>query len=170
MNDETRTHYRKAFNSPYLSSADIVDPVTVTIQCVTLEVDRTKKTKDLFNTAHFAEREIRQGEALKPMILNATNSKLLAELTGSKWIDDWQGVPIEVYVDGHVRFGKETVEGLRLRKPVAGAGELESWRGTALEGYTALQARYKDDPPSGAFWKQHAHSLKLAAQKVDNPQ
>lgn len=116
MNDQTKTHYRKAFDSPYLSSADIVDPVVLTIKRVTLEPDRTKKTKDEFNTAWFMEREIRPGEPLKPMILNATNSKMLAKLTGSKWIDDWQNVPVTIYVDSNVRFGKETVEGLRVEK------------------------------------------------------
>lgn len=120
MTDETKTHYRKAFDSPYLSSADIVDPVLLTIKRVTLEVDRTKKTKDAFNTAWFAEHELRPGERLKPMILNATNSKFLAALTGSKWIDDWHGVQVTVYVDGAVRFGKETVEGLRLAAPDSG--------------------------------------------------
>lgn len=70
-----KTHYRKAFDSPYLSSADIVDAVVLTVSHVTLSIDATKKTKDLFNTAHFVEKEIRRGEKLKPMILNATNSK-----------------------------------------------------------------------------------------------
>lgn len=114
--NEDKTHYRKAFDSPYLSSADIVDPIVVTVRRVTLEADKTKKTKDLFNTAYFAEPEIRPGEKLKPMILNATNSKMLAQITGSKWIDDWSNVPITIYVDNHVRFGKETVEGLRISK------------------------------------------------------
>ncbi|MGB3070943.1 MAG: hypothetical protein WBC18_20490 [Ottowia sp.] len=110
-----KTHYRKAFDSPYLSSADIVDAVILTVKRVTLELDRTKKTKDRFNTAWFVEREIRAGEPLKPMILNATNSKTLARIAGSKFIDDWNNIQIVVYVDGAVRFGKETVEGLRIR-------------------------------------------------------
>ena len=54
-----KTHYRKAFNSPYLSSADIVEPTDLTISHVRLEPDKTKKTKDLLNTAYFKEREIR---------------------------------------------------------------------------------------------------------------
>ena len=109
------THYRKVFDSPDLSSADIVEPTTLTIGRVTQEVDKTKKTKDVFNTAYFAERELRPGEKLKPMILNATNSKEVAKITGSPFIEDWQGVRIVVYVDKAVRFGKDTVEGLRLR-------------------------------------------------------
>ena len=109
-----KTHYRKAFDSPYLSSADIVEPTVLTVHHVSLESDKTKKTKDMFNTAHFVEREIRAGEKLKPMILNATNSKTMAALTGSKFINDWLNVRITVYVDGAVRFGKDTVEGLRI--------------------------------------------------------
>lgn len=120
MNDETKTHYRKAFDSPYLSSADIVEPTTLTIRHVRLEPDKTKKTKDLFNTAYFAEKEIRPGEKLKPMILNATNSKTLKMLTGSAFIDDWQGVSVTVYVDSQVRFGKEVMEGLRIRQQAPG--------------------------------------------------
>ncbi len=111
---DTKTHYRKAFDSPYLSSADIVDAMQFTISSVKLEADQTKKTKDLFNTAHFVEKEIRPGEKLKPMILNASNSKTLKNLTGSPFIEDWKNVPIMIYVDHNVRFGKETVEGLRI--------------------------------------------------------
>ena len=114
MNNESKIHYRKAFDSPYLSSADIVEPTVLTVARVTLESDKTKKTKDSFNTAYFVEKEIRKGETLKPMILNASNSKTMKQLTGSAFIDDWQNVRITVYVDCNVRFGKETVEGLRI--------------------------------------------------------
>jgi len=109
-----KTHYRKAFDSPYLSSADIVEPTALTISYVRLEPDHTKKTKDLFNTAYFSEKELRKGEKLKPMILNATNSKIMRKHVGSPYIDDWENIPVTVFVDGNVRFGRETVEGLRL--------------------------------------------------------
>lgn len=109
-----KTHYRKAFDSPYLSSADIVEPVVLTIAHVALEPDRTKKTKDLFNTAHFVEREL-GGMKLKPMILNATNSKTLKAITDSPYIEDWQNVKVTVFVDPNVKFGKEIMEGLRIR-------------------------------------------------------
>lgn len=109
-----KTHYRKAFDSPYLSSADIVEPTVLTVAYVALETDHTKKTKDKFNTAHFVEKELRPGEKLKPMILNATNSKTMKMLTGTPFIEDWQNVAITVYVDSNVKFGKESVEGLRI--------------------------------------------------------
>lgn len=111
---ETKTHYRQAFNSPYLSSADIIETATLTIKHVKLELDQTKKTKDLFNTAYFVEKEIRPGETLKPMILNASNSKTMRNLADSAFIDDWQNIRVTIYVDTNVRFGRETVEGLRI--------------------------------------------------------
>ena len=115
MTQQNKTHYRKVFDSPYLSAADIVEPVVLTIRCVQVEADKTKKTKDKMNTAYFVEREIRAGEPLKPMILNATNSKMVAKITGSPFLEDWGGVSVEIYVDHNVRCGRETVEGLRIR-------------------------------------------------------
>ena len=116
QNIKDKTHYRKAFNSPYLSSADIVGDTGLTIKYVKLEPDKSKKTQDSFNTAYFSEKELRPGEPLKPMILNAGNSKIMRDITGSSFIDDWINVPVTVWVDHAVRFGRDTVEGLRLRK------------------------------------------------------
>lgn len=129
---ETKTHYRKAFDSPYLSSADIVEPIVLTVQHVSLEADHTKRTKDLFNTAYFTEPEIRPGEKLKPMILNAMNSKAMHTITGSPFIEQWCNVKIEVYVDPNVRFGKDIVEGLRIRShklPLLTPDNKKMWEG-----------------------------------------
>lgn len=108
------THYRKVFDSPYLSSMDVVEPITLTISRVTQEPDKTKKSKDKFNTAYFVEKFIRAGEKLKPMILNATNSKMMAGITGSPFIEDWNNIRVTVYVERGIKFGRETVDGLRL--------------------------------------------------------
>ena len=148
MSNETRTHYRKAFNSPYLSSADIVGTIVLTIARVDLAGDQTKKTKDMFNTAHFVEKELREGEALKPMILNAHNSKIMRDLTGSHYIDDWINVPVTIYVDPNVRFGRDTVEGLRIspqapviEKPVLTPDNTAVWAKavTAFKTYGNLE-------------------------------
>ena len=117
---QSKTHFRKAFDSPYLSSADIVEPTILTVSHVTLELDRTKKTKDRFNTAWFVEKELRPGESLKPMILNATNSKTMKDLAQSPFIDDWNNVRVTIYVDRNVKFGKETMEGLRIHPKAPG--------------------------------------------------
>lgn len=135
-----KTHYRKAFNSPYLSSADITAPTVLRIASVRLEIDKTKKTKDHFNTAYFAEKELRPGETLKPMILNATNSRTMKNLTESAFIDDWLDVAVTVYVDSNVKMMGATVEGLRIstEKPRLSKPELtpksKNWK-SAVEAY-----------------------------------
>lgn len=167
-----KTHYRKAFDSPYLSSADIVDPVVLTIRHVRLEADATKQSKDHFNTAHFSETHIRPGEKLKPMILNATNSAFLAKLTGSKWIDDWNNVAVIVYVDPNVRFGKETVEGLRLAKPaerpVVPDALLDAANLAAESGTTVYSDFWsKTGPQNRKLLAGHHESLKKKAADAD---
>lgn len=137
-----KTHYRKAFDSPYLSSADIVEPTVLTVARVALEPDRTKKTNDKFNTAYFAEKEIRPGEKLKPMILNATNCKTMRKLTGSPFIEDWKDVRVTVYVDHNVRFGKETLEGLRISP---NAPERKALTPANKKGWENAKTAYKRD-------------------------
>ncbi len=110
----SKTHYRKVFDSPYLAAADLVEDTILTISRVEVKPDETKKTKDLFNTAYFVEKELRPGEKIKPMILNAQNSKVVSILAGSKFIEDWKDIPVTIYVDPNIRFGKDIVEGLRI--------------------------------------------------------
>ena len=132
MNTE-KTHYRKAFKSPYLSSADIVGPTNLTISHVVLKGDASKKSKDLFNTAYFVEKEIRRGEPLKPMILNVVNSKMLYSITGSHFLEDWAGARVEVRVQGGIKFGRDVVEGLRIypqkARPVINPNNKKQWEG-----------------------------------------
>jgi hypothetical protein len=142
-NENEKTHYRKAFNSPYLSSADIVAPTNLTISHVTYANDATKKTKDKFNTAHFVEKEIRKGEKLKPMILNATNCKTLKSLTSTPYLEDWVNVPVTIYVDTNVKNRGKTVEGLRIspvppvtQKPVLTKADTETWN-NAIQSFKA---------------------------------
>lgn len=113
-----KTHFKKAFDSPYLSSADITETTILTISHVKLEKNKAGRKDEKHNTAYFVEKEIRPGEALKPMVLNVTNSKTMKSLTGSAFIDDWQNVPVSIYVDPSVKFGRDMVEGLRIsQKP-----------------------------------------------------
>lgn len=116
-----KTHYRKAFKSPYLSSSDIVGEITLTVVRVGFEKDLTKRTSESFNTIHFKEREIRRGEKMKPMILNVGNTEILRALAGgSKYLEDWQlNIPISIYVQPGVKFGRDTVDGLRIKPEVA---------------------------------------------------
>lgn len=139
---EVKTHYRKAFNSPYLSSADIVEPTVLTIKHVKLEADKTKRTQDHFNTAYFVEKELRPGQELKPMILKVHNSNVVKTLAGSVYIGDWNDIAVTIYVDHNVRFGRDTVDGLRIRP------ESPRQKGTLQRGtkqWESAVAAYKRD-------------------------
>lgn len=106
-----KTHWRKVFKSDYLSSADIDEKdVNLTISHVRLENCKTQSGNKQCNVAHFKE------SGVKPMILNVTNSKLIKKFSGNhNHLEDWKNIPITVYVDTNVRFGQDTVEGLRIR-------------------------------------------------------
>lgn len=165
---DNKTHFRKAFDSPYLSSADLVGPTVLTISHVTLEKDRTKKTPELFNTAWFVEKELRPGERLKPMILNATNSKTMKELTGQPFIEDWSGTRVTVYVDHNVKFGKETMEGLRISKKAPGRETLTPADTKRWEG--AKKAYRRDSSLDSVLAKvdiSAEHQAQLIAECAD---
>ncbi len=50
------------------------------------------------------------------MILNVTNSKVVMGFSGGgRDTDTWKNIPVAIYADPKVRFGKDTVEGLRIR-------------------------------------------------------
>ena len=53
-------------------------------------------------------------DADKPMILNATNAKMIAKLTKSNYLEDWEGHKIQIGVEKVKAFG-DVVEALRVR-------------------------------------------------------
>lgn len=113
---EKKTHYRKAFNSPYLSAADIVEPTVLTVAKVAFEPDKTKRTKENFNTVYFSEKNLPSGEQNKPMILNSGNNETMRIFAGgSKYLEEWVlGFKVTIFAVDNVRFGKDVVSGLRI--------------------------------------------------------
>lgn len=108
-----KNHWREAFKSDYLSFLDIPEgqDIVVTIKELKLEhVKGKKKGENFCNIAYFEE-------DIKPMILNVTNSKTVMKLSGSgsDFIQDWAGTKVQIYFRSSVKFGSETVGGLRIR-------------------------------------------------------
>lgn len=54
-------------------------------------------------------------EAVKPMILNVAKAKSITAATGSKFIEDWIGKRITLYIDDKVRAFGEIVSAVRVR-------------------------------------------------------
>lgn len=105
-----KTHWKKAFNSDYLGSCDINgNDLKLTIKEVKLEIVKGHGgVEKSCNVAHFTD-------DVKPMILNVTNSKTVKKFAGSRYIDDWKNIPVQIYVDPNVKMAGEITEGLRIR-------------------------------------------------------
>lgn len=111
-----KTHYRKVFKSDHLSSYDLEDleeqgkPLIFTIKHVKQEMQTKVAGKKIdANIAYFVEN-------IKPLVLNATNSKIVANMCKSSFIDDWVNVPVELYIQKNISFGRERVEGVRIKE------------------------------------------------------
>lgn len=104
-------HWKKPFKSDHLSSSDIEGKdLVLTIECVKQEICKSQAGDELANVAYFTDKKY------KPMRLNVGNSTLVKKFSGYKQdTDDWKMIPVTVYVNPNVRFGRETVEGLRIR-------------------------------------------------------
>ena len=95
--------------SKYLKTADVPDPVIVTI----VGVKQVNMAKD--DEAPEMKWAIKFQEFDQPMVLNSTNLHIAAKVLGSNETDDWKGKEIILYTDPSVSFGGQVVGGLRFR-------------------------------------------------------
>ena len=113
---EQKHHYRKVFKSDHLGCADLEDlieakqPLIFTIKEVRQEFDKSVAgKKGNFNIAYF-------NEAIKPLVLNATNSKIVKMFAGgSPFVEDWKNIKIEMFIDENVKMKGEVVGGVRIK-------------------------------------------------------
>jgi len=95
--------------SKYLKTADVPDPVIVTI----VGVKQVNMAKD--DEAPEMKWAIKFQEFDQPMVLNSTNLHIAAKVLGSNETDDWKGKEIILFTDPSVSFGGQVVGGLRFR-------------------------------------------------------
>jgi hypothetical protein len=120
---ENKTHYRKVFKSDHLSSFDLEDFIEngVNLEFTIKNVKQFELTNDKNSGVRVAGKVIGANiayfvEDIKPMVLNATNSGTVAKLTKSSFVDDWKNIPVELYILKNIKFGKETVTGIRIKE------------------------------------------------------
>ncbi len=101
--------------SKFLKKEDVSPPLIVTISGITQE----NLAKD--NEAPEMKYILQFSENLKPMVLNLTNGKLIAIVTGSEETDDWIGKKITLWNDPTVSFGDKMTGGIRVQLPQAAA-------------------------------------------------
>jgi hypothetical protein len=108
-------HYRNVLKSDHLGIADLEDfveakkPLTFTISHAKQELGvSVAGRKGDFNVVYFKE-------SIKPLVVNSTNGKQIALFAGSPFVEDWNNIPVELYIDETVKMKGETVGGVRIR-------------------------------------------------------
>lgn len=107
-----KIHWKKVFNSDYLGSCDLEDGKDLRAIIKNVIVKKVKNSdgkESEKNVAYFTDPK------LKPMILNATNCKIIKKFAKSPYINDWNNIPVQIYTADVRAFGEMT-EGLRIRE------------------------------------------------------
>ena len=99
-----KTHYRKAYKSDHLGTADLEDYIeqgrvlNFVIAHVKYEQGATVAgRKGDFNIAYFKDKKV------KPLVLNATNAAMIKKFCKSSFLEDWTNVPITLYIKEGIR-------------------------------------------------------------------
>lgn len=95
--------------SKYLKTADVPDPVIVTIT----KVGKVNLAKEEAPPEYKWAMRFKEFE--KPMVLNSTNIKICEKILGSDDTDEWVGKEIVLFTDENVSFQGELVGGLRFK-------------------------------------------------------
>lgn len=108
---EKLTHWKKLTNPDYLG-AYALEPnqdLIVTIKSVSNElVASPDGKKETCSVMSFVEN-------VKPMVLNATNSKTITKLLKTPYIEEWTGRKIQLYVQKGVKAFGDVVDAIRVR-------------------------------------------------------
>lgn len=108
---ETLTHWKKLTNPDYLGSYALEpgQEIVVTIKSVANEnVTGTDGKKENCTVMHFVE-------DVKPLVLNATNSKTITKLFKTPYIEEWVGRKIQLYVQKGIKAFGDIVDAIRVR-------------------------------------------------------
>lgn len=109
------TNFRNVYKSDHLGVIDLEEMIEAekTLIFTIKEVKQELNAKVAGNTisaniAYFVE-------DIKPLVLNATNAKVIKQISNSSFIENWAGVSIELYIDKNVKMKGEVVGGVRVK-------------------------------------------------------
>jgi|SRR6478735_9386747 len=112
-------NYRKVYKSDHLGVVDLEEmieqgkPLIFTIKHVKQEIGVVVAgNKGNHNIAYFVE-------PIKPWVLNAGNAAIVRSFSEGKSTDtdNWNNIPVELYVDSNVKMKGQIVGGVRI-KPI----------------------------------------------------
>ncbi|HUX00817.1 MAG TPA: hypothetical protein VMY35_07540 [Phycisphaerae bacterium] len=117
----------QAYPSSYLAQDDVREgPIRATIADVRIETIGQGERAAEKPVVHFQEKNF------KTFPLNQTNWATIEAIYGEE-SDAWKGRPIELYLDPGVKFGLETVGGVRVRIPTGADGAILSMEAALAE-------------------------------------
>lgn len=107
--------------SPYLGEWDIPDgkDIVLTIKDVSSGLivgEKGRTTQGM--VIYFVEK-------MKPLFCNITNAKIIERIYKTRFVDQWVGKKIQLYVDENITFGRTTVRGIRVRDFVPKSDKVE---------------------------------------------
>src|SRR5215469_5197354 len=106
-----KSYKRFVGNAKYLKKEDIPSPVNTSILWIK-EEEVTTPGKGI------ETRMVLYFDGLKKgLVLNTANGDALLEMTGTEDTEKWSDLPVQLYTDPDVTFGKKKVGGIRIRKP-----------------------------------------------------
>lgn len=129
-NEKKFFHYRNAFKSDHLASADVEELQENNNGLAILTLSKV----EYFENRKVAGRTVKKGlvaffkeKNTKPMIVNSGNSKILAKFIESSNVHDWSDINIRIslYVDPNVKMSGQVVGGIKVR-PTMPATEAEN--------------------------------------------
>lgn len=105
----TLTHWKKLQNPLYLGSYDFQpgEERIVTVKDVKREMVKGQEGTEEHTIVYFTEN-------YKPMIMNATNSKMLTKLSESPYVEKWIGTSFKLVIVKIKAFG-EFIDALRIK-------------------------------------------------------
>ena len=110
---EQKTPWKKIVSDPsYIGEADFQEgeEKVLTIDRVAVnETVTTAEGKSKKQVVHWKE------PGYKPMILNVARSKNIEKVAGSRFIDDWPGVQVQLYIENGIKAFGEVVSAVRVR-------------------------------------------------------
>ena len=116
MKDNKLTPWQKFFDKEYLGSHNFDDGENKTVTIKTASLRKVTKPGGKSDDCLVVEFDTEDGkEPVKLMVVNVTNSKAIQKVSGSRFIENWSGTKITLYVDHSVKFAGKTVDGIRVK-------------------------------------------------------
>ena len=110
---ENKTHWKKFQDNNYVG--EFMFEGTDKDLVVTIKDTFVEEVYEPNSNTKSNERVISFVEIPQKLICNTTNAKRIEKLLGSPFVEDWVGKKIALYFDKTVKFGGQTVGGIRVR-------------------------------------------------------